>query len=125
MPIDEKADVPTIAAGLAALLVSVDGVIDPREKTVAISLGNRMFLDFSPLVFETLLNGVDKLPKARELAERVAPMLDADGKVLIMEYLIALAIADDRVVDLEHSTLQEVAAALGTEMPSYSPYTVE
>jgi uncharacterized tellurite resistance protein B-like protein len=125
LPFHEKADVPTTAAALAALLVAADGVVDPREKAVAISLGKDMFLDFCPLAFETLLSGVSDLPGASELAARVSPLLDDHGKVLIMEYLVALAVADDRVVDVEQAALQEVAQSLGTELPSFSPYEVE
>jgi tellurite resistance protein len=121
----QKADVPTTAAALAALLVAADGVIDPREKAVAVSLGKDMFLDFCPLAFETLLNGVDHLPGAAELAAQVRPLLDEHGKVLIMEYLVALAVADDRVVNVEREKLQEVAVGLGTELPCFAPYQVE
>jgi tellurite resistance protein len=125
MPFYDHADVPKTAAALAALLVTADGKIDPREKSVAISLGRDMFLDFCPLAFETLLDGVDELPSASELAERVAPLLDEHGKVLIMEYLVALAVADERVVDVELTALADVARALGTDLPSFSPYQVE
>ena len=51
----EKADVPTVAAALAALLVAADGEIATNEKAVAASLGAKMFPGLSPLVFETLL----------------------------------------------------------------------
>lgn len=125
MNFHEQVDVPRTAAALAALLVTADGEIHPREKAVAISLGQGMFCDFSALAFETLLSGVKELPRAAELAARVSPWLDKDGKVLIMEYLVALAVADERVVDVEHAALLEIAQALGTEMPSLAPYQVE
>ena len=125
MPFHEKADVPTTAAALAALMVAADGIIDPREKAIAIELGKSMFLDFCPLAFETLLEGVEELPSAAELASRVRYLLDDDGKVLVLEYLAALAIADDRVVNVEHEALQDVAHALGAELPSLAPYQIE
>lgn len=122
MSLHQKADVPTTAAALAALLTAADGVIDPREIEVAVGLGKVMFMDFCPLKFKMLLDGVGDLPSAAHLAEQVRPLLDPDGKVLIMEYLVALAVADDRVVEVEHDKLREVAEALGTEMPSTTPH---
>lgn len=121
MSLHQKADVPTTAAALAALLTAADGVIDPREVQVAVNLGKVMFMDFCALKFQTLLEGVQDLPSAAHLATQVRPLLDADGKVLIMEYLVALAVSDERVVDVEREKLEEVAHSLGTEMPSFSP----
>lgn len=125
MPFHDHADVPTTAAALAALLVAADGVVDPREIEVAVELGKTMFMDFCPLAFETLLNGVVDLPSAAELAVKVRHLLDDHGKVLVMEYLVALAVADDRVVNVERAALEEVARALRTELPSFTPYEVE
>ena len=121
----EKTDVPTAAAALAALLVAADGVIDPREQAVAVELGQGMFFDFSPLIFDKLLAGVTKLPSAAELGRHLRDVLDEHGKELIMEYLVALAVADERVVEVEREQLQEVAQSLGTPMPSFEPYQVE
>lgn len=117
-----KADLPTTAAALAALLVSADGVLDERELTVAVSLGQGMFLDFSPRLFQDLLEGLHQLPSPEELAQFVRPLLDADGKVLIMEYLVALAVADERVVDVERQQLESLAHSLDTPLPSFGPY---
>lgn len=116
----EKADVPTVAAALAALLVAADGEINTTEKAVASSLGSRMFPGFSPLVFETLLEGMDGLPSAGELAVKLRDLVDEDGKVAIMQYLVALANADDNVAEVEKDQLSEVAKALGTPMPALS-----
>lgn len=116
----EKADVPTVAAALAALLVAADGEIKATEKAVAASLGARMFPGFSPLVFETLLEGMEVVPSARELATRLRDLVDADGKAAIMQYLVALANADDSVAEVEKQQLAEVADALGTPMPALS-----
>lgn len=120
-----KADIPTTAAALAALLVAADGVIDEREKAVAVRLGQGMFMDFSPWIFERLLEGLDTLPSPRELAESVRPLLDADAATVIMEYLVALAVADERVVDVERQQLEEVARGLEVALPSFGPYDRE
>lgn len=114
----EKADIPTVAAALAALLVAADGEIKPTEKAVAADLGGRMFPGFSPLVFETLLEGMEVVPSAGELATRLRELVDDEGKVAIMNYLAALANADDRVSQVERERLVEIAAALGAEMPA-------
>jgi tellurite resistance protein len=114
----EKADVPTVAAALAALLISADGVINSDEKAVATSLGERMFPGFSPLIFETLLEGMEVVPNAEELAGNLAGLIDDGGKVAIMEYLVALAHADNNVADVERAQLEQVAKALGTPMPA-------
>lgn len=114
---DLHADLPTVAAALAASLVAADGVIDEQEKKVANSLGEEMLPGFSTLIFETLLDGIDELPSARQLASTMKGLLTPNDKKLIMEYLAALATADDRVVDMEIQELQAVAAGLGTDMP--------
>ena len=94
-----RADVPTVAAALAASLVASDGVIESAEKKVASVLGARMLPGFSPLTFETLLDGITELPAAYELACQLRELIDEEGKAKIMEYLVAIATADDRVVD--------------------------
>jgi tellurite resistance protein len=116
----EKADVPTVAAALAALLVAADGEIKSDEKAVATQLGARMFPGFSPLVFETLLEGMEELPSAGELAGRLTDLVDEDGKRAIMEYLVALANVDSKVSALEKEQIVQVAQALGTAMPALS-----
>ncbi len=121
----DKVDVPTAAAALAALLVAADGVIDKREKEVATVQGTRVFKGFSPLIFETLLDGVSDLPEAGEVALLLRDFVDEQGKKDIMEYLAAVATADDRVVEVERQKLQDVADSLGTDMPSLSVASVE
>lgn len=113
----EKADVPTVAAALAALLVSADGKISTDEKSVATDLGEKMFPGFSPLVFETLLDGMKDLPSAEDLATKLSSLVDDEGKTAIMNYLVALANADNHVAQVEKDALKEVAKALGTQVP--------
>ena len=120
-----RADIPSVAAALAASLVAADGVIDDQEKKVAVVLGARMLPGFSPLVFETLLDGLSSLPPAFELACTLRQFIDEDGKKLILDYLVAIATADDRVVDVEQQELEEVATGLGVELPSLSVSSVE
>lgn len=115
---DLHADLPTVAAALAASLVASDGVIDEREKKVANKLGLEMLPGFNTLIFETLLDGFDELPTAVQVASHMKGLLSLDDKNKIMNYLIALAEADDRVVEVERRELQAVARGLGVEMPS-------
>lgn len=117
---DLHADLPTVAAALAASLVAADGVIDEKEKLVANELGVKLLPGFNTLIFETLLDGIDELPSARLLASTMRGLLSPEDKSTIMEYLVALATADDRVVDMEVQELKAVAAGLGTEMPTLS-----
>lgn len=112
-----RVDVPTVAAALAALMVAVDGEIDEREKRVAVGLGERMLPGFAPFVFDTLLEGVEHVPPAPELATQIRELLDDKGKRTIMEYLMAIAKADEIVVDVEQAQLEAVAQALGTTLP--------
>ena len=114
----QKADVPTVAAALAALLVAADGEIDSREKVVAANLGAEKFPGFSPLVFETLLEGMNDIPTAQDLASKVNPLLDQEGKTAILDYLVALANADDRVAEVERSQLEAVAQEFGVSVPN-------
>ena len=118
---DLKADIPKVAAALAASLVAVDGVIEEEEKRVAIQMGQRMLPGFSSLEFETLLDGLTELPSAFELAETLKEVLDTEGKDQIINYLVAVATADEQIVEVEHQELEAVAIALGVPLP---PMTV-
>ena len=114
---DMQADVPKVAAALAASLVAVDGVIEEEEKQVAIEMGRRMVPGFSHLEFETLLDGLTELPSAFELASTLTDLLDDESKDTIINYLVAIAYADKEVVEEEHHELAAVAEALGVPLP--------
>ena len=114
---DMKADVPKVAAALAASLIAVDGVIDQEEKDIAVEMGRRMIPGFSNLAFETLLDGLDDLPSAYELASTLRDLLDDEGKDTILDYLVAIATADEQIVEVEHQELEAVATALGVPLP--------
>ncbi len=113
-----RVDVPTVAAALAALMVAVDGSIDEVEKRVALRLGREMFPGFAPFVFDTLLEGVEHMPEASELAAQLEALLSDEGKKQILDYLVAIARADEIVVKQERDQLEKVAQALETELPS-------
>ncbi len=117
---DFRADVPIVAAALAASLVAADGVIEKREKEVAVRLGSEIFGGFSGLTFETLLHDITELPPAFELAATLRQFLDEDGAQDVMRYLVAIANADDRVVEVERQELEGVAKALETSVPEFS-----
>jgi uncharacterized tellurite resistance protein B-like protein len=112
-----KSDVNKIAAALAVSLISSDGIIEEEEKAVAISVGQRMLPGFSKATFEKLLEGVDNLPSAYQLAAPLRKLLDDETKDLIMDYLVAVAGADRQVVEVEAEELQAVADALGVPLP--------
>lgn len=112
-----KSDVSRVAAALAASLIASDGVIEDDEKAIAIEVGQRMLPGFSQAKFEALLEGIDELPSAYELAVPLRKVLDEESKDLIMEYLIAVASADKEVVEVEAHELEAVASALGVPMP--------
>lgn len=112
-----RVDVPTVAAALAAILVAVDGKIDDREKRVATGLGQRMLPGFAPFVFDTLLDGVEHVPPAEGLAAQISELLDDKGKREVMEYLVAIAQADEVVVEVERQQLEAIAGAFGIEVP--------
>ena len=73
---DLQADLPTVAAALAASLVASDGVIEENEKKVANELGTEMLPGFNTLIFETLLDGIDEVPSATQLASTMRGLLD-------------------------------------------------
>lgn len=112
-----KTDVNKIAAALAASLISSDGVIDEEEKTVAIEVGQRMLPGFSRATFEKILEELDDLPSAYELAAPLRKVLDDEMKDTILDYLVAIAGADHEVVQVEAEELKAVAQALGVPLP--------
>ena len=115
-------DMAKIAAALAVSLISSDGIIEEEEKAVAIAVGQRMLPGFSKATFEKLLDDVDNMPSAYELAAPLRKVLDDETKDMIMEYLVAVAGADKQVVQVEAQELQAVPAALCLPVPT-SPVT--
>lgn len=115
--LDMQADLPKVAAALAASLIASDGVIEEEEKEVAVEMGRRMIPGFSNLTFETLLEGLDDLPSAYELAEQLRGVLDEEDKDQVINYLVAIAAADRQIVEVENQELQAVADALGVPLP--------
>ncbi|MCA9790991.1 MAG: TerB family tellurite resistance protein [Candidatus Eremiobacteraeota bacterium] len=117
---DLHADIPTIAAALAASLIAVDGKLEKSEMAVATSLGVKMFPSFAPMTFETLLDGISQLPPAYELACVFRELVDEEGKKKVLDYLAAIATADDMLASVERDELEAVAKALGAELPELS-----
>ena len=115
--LDLQADLPKVAAALAASLIASDGVIEDEERDVAVRMGRRMIPGFSNLTFETLLEGLDDLPAAYELASQLRDLLDEEDKDQIINYLVAIAMADEEIVEVENQELQAVADALGVPLP--------
>ena len=118
-------DVPRIAAALAVSLISSDGVIDEEEKALAIEVGYKMVPGFSKPSFERLLEEVDHLPSAYQLAAPLRKLLDDETKDTILQYLVAVAGADHQVVQVEAQELQAVADALGVPLPPITISTPE
>lgn len=112
-----KSDVNRIAAALAVSLISADGIIEEEEKAVAISVGQAMLPGFSKATFEKLLDHIDDMPSAYELAAPLRKELDDETKDRIMDYLVAVANADNAIVKVEVEELKAVAKALGVPMP--------
>jgi uncharacterized tellurite resistance protein B-like protein len=112
-----KSDVTKIAAALAVSLISSDGVIEEEEKAVAVEAGRRILPGFSKAIFDALLEEIDELPSAYELAAPLRKKLDDESKDMIIEYLVAVATADQEVVQVEVQELKAVAQALGVPLP--------
>lgn len=112
-----KSDVTKIAAALAVSLISSDGVIEEEEKAVAVEAGRRILPGFSKATFDALLDEIDELPSAYELAAPLRKKLDDESKDMIIEYLVAVATADQEVVQVEVQELKAVAKALGVPLP--------
>ena len=117
MLIRYKSDVNKIAAALAVSLISSDRIIEEEEKEVAIRVGQAMLPGFSKATFEKLLDHIDDMPSAYELASPLRKEIDDETKDRIMDYLVAVAGADNAVVRVEVEELKAVAKALGVPMP--------
>ena len=115
---DLVADLPTVSAALAASLVVSDGKIRQEEKDLAVKMGEEMIPEFSSFVFETILEDIEELPTARRIAAQMKGRLRLEDKQTIINFLYALAKADDEVVAVEANELKAVAAGLGIEAPS-------
>jgi len=117
MLIRYKSDVNKIAAALAVSLISADGIIEEEEKEVAVRVGQAMLPGFSKATFEKLLDHIDDMPSAYELAAPLRKELEDEAKDRIMDYLVAVANADNAIVKVEVEELKSVAKALGVPMP--------
>lgn len=112
-----REDVSKVAICLAVSLIAVDGVIEEEEKEVAIRLGHRVLPGFSKETFTRMLESLDDLPSAYELASSLRDDLEEEQKDIIMDYLAAIASADEQVVLGEENELEAVADALGVPVP--------
>lgn len=106
-----------LAATLAASLIAADGVVEDNEKEIAISTGQRMLSGFTRAIFEEALADLDHAPSAYELARPLRHQLDEESRDQLMDYLAAVASADQEVVQVELAELQAVAQALGVPLP--------
>ena len=106
-----------MSVALAASLIAVDGVIENEEKEVAVKMGHRMLPGFSKELFDDVMFGLEELPSAYEIASTLRDDLEDEQKDVIMNYLAAIATADELVVEVESRELEAVADALGVPMP--------
>lgn len=112
-----KVDLPRIAASLAASMVAADGDIDSAEVRTAIAIGCQLIDGFQPRLFHDVLENVRRLPPVPQQASLLVDVLEDDGKVAILKYLLAIAAADGRIDDAEIAQLQATASALGIVLP--------
>lgn len=113
-------DVTKTAVALAASLIAVDGVIENEEKEVAVKMGHRMLPGFSKETFDIVMAGLEDLPSAYELAAHLRDDLEDEDKDTIINYLVAVATADEQIVAVEGQELEAVAEGLGVPLPPLS-----
>lgn len=110
-------DIAKVAACLAASMVAADGKVEEEEIVVAVGIGQQLVEGFTPELFMACLENVQSLPSTTQMAGLLADQLECDGKVAIMEYLIAIAASDGVIDQSEVNELKEAAFALGVTIP--------
>lgn len=108
------ADLPRIAAALAAVVVAADGRVQQQEVDIALELGEQLIEGFAPELFIESLENVHLLPSPTALAGLLADCLDEPAKARVMGYLLAIARADNDMDESEVAVLKATASAMRT-----------
>lgn len=112
------ADLPRVAASLAAVIVTADGRVQQDEIDTALELGQQWIEGFVPEQFIEALENAHLLPTATALASMLAHSLDQSSKDKVLGYLTAIAAADREIHDSEVEVLRATAAAMGGKLRS-------
>jgi tellurite resistance protein len=96
------------------LMMMVDGRIDVSEQRMILDLNRRLTGRSIPLAaIDAHLDAVRAGPRtAADYARKIAPLLNDQGKEMVLKAAFAVAVADHEVADSERTLLHEIGRAL-------------
>ena len=97
----------TIIYSLAAAMIGADGKIDNDEIRVAEDLGVQLLEEFDRVDFREYVKNLDKIPDFKSVAD-ACTNLNSDNKIIIFNFLKAIAEADEDFDKSEESLLNEL-----------------
>jgi len=109
----EPLNLVKIGYSLAASMIAVDKKILQEEIALASDIGARIFEGFDAAEFRKTVENHKTLPEPAELAGLLREALTEQGRVLIYQYLQAIAHADSEFSKDEQALLDVVAHKLG------------
>jgi len=104
----------TVLAALGAHMVLADGSVEPEEVDLAEGIGQHMSELFDIIEFREFCHYPDSLPAIDELLTALAQASD-DAKTAVMQYLKAIAEADNNTSPQEQALMDSVAVLLARE----------
>jgi len=109
-------NVTQIGYALAAAMIRADGKVEEAEIEMAEKIGEKIFSDFDEAAFRLILKNQKELPSVNDLTTLLKDVLNEEGKVVLFQYLLAIAQSDGHVDDTEKMMLMQLAANLNIDV---------
>lgn len=104
---------------LASLMIKADGIVDEAEIVIAETIGEKIFPNFDEARFRLILNSDQQMPDIVDIASLINNVVDKEGKISILRYLIAIAESDGEVDYSEKQLLEKVAYYMGVDIRDF------
>jgi len=108
------------AAGAA--LIHADGRVEGSEIESAKQLGPRILPEFDPIEFDRVVNSNQGIPAIESLGAIFDVYLSPQGKNLVVQYLVEIAIADRNFHKSEDRLIESLAMKMGINKSEYRKY---
>jgi len=108
VPEEEKqSDMANIVYSMAAAMIGIDGKLDNDEVRVAEEIGSQILEDFDRIDFRNFVDNLENIPDFNKVAQ-ICAEFDEETKLIIYNYLEAIAHADEELADDEAQLLESL-----------------
>ena len=104
---EKKSDMANIIYSMAAAMIGIDGKLDNDEVRVAEEIGSQILEDFDRIDFRNFVDNLENIPDFNKVAQLCAEF-DDETKLIIYNYLEAIAHADEELADDEAQLLESL-----------------